>query len=342
MPLHQRRRTASLVDNHSVIHKSSGSTHVRRRSWHAVTVHTESAQRATAEALARFDGVATRRQLRQIGIDSNAIATQLNAQRWRKVGRAIVLHYGPPTRRQHLSIALAGHGPRAVLTSFTALSGYGLRGWERPEIHLAVPIGTRAYQDRQLPRIVLYRSDQITAHPRYLAETCAAATVRAASSFASARHACGLLTAVVQQSAATVDDLGAAIENARRARHRRNLKLALADIEQGAQALSEIDFLRLCRKNGLPAPRLQQVRKDSSGLRRYLDAVWDLPDGRTLVVEVDGALHLAQPRWWADQLRQNDIALSGALILRFPSAIVRHEPHLVLSQLRRALASPTR
>lgn len=305
-------------------------------------MHTQSAQRATAEILTRFDGVATRGQLRQLGIGSNAIATQLNARRWHKIGRAIVLHSGPPTRRQQLSAALAAHGPRAVLTSFTALDGYGVRGWERPEIHLAAPIGTRSFQDRQLPRIVLYRSNQLAVHPRYLAETCAAATVRAASSFASARPACGLLAAVVQQSATTVEDLNRAVKDARRTRHRQNLLLALADIEQGAQALSEIDFVRLCKQNGLPAPRLQQVRTDNSGRRRYLDAVWDLPDGRTLVVEVDGALHLAQPRWWADQLRQNDIALSGALILRFPSAIVRHEPHLVLSQLRRAVAGTTR
>jgi very-short-patch-repair endonuclease len=55
------------------------------------------------------------------------------------------------------------------------------------------------------------------------------------------------------------------------------------------------------------------------------------------VVEIDGALHLAQSRWWEDQLRQNEIVLSGALVLRFPSAVVRHEPALVVAQLRRAL-----
>lgn len=113
--------------------------------------------------------------------------------------------------------------------------------------------------------------------------------------------------------------------------------LALDDIEQGAQALSEIDFVRLCRKHGLPPPRLQQIRRDGSGRRRYLDAVWDLPGVGSVVVEVDGALHLAQPRWWDDQLRQNEITLSGALVLRFPAAVVRHEPAIVLAQLRRAL-----
>jgi hypothetical protein len=48
-------------------------------------------------------------------------------------------------------------------------------------------------------------------------------------------------------------------------------------------------------------------------------------------------VHLTARRWWDDQLRQNEIALSDALILRFPSVIVRAEPDLVVSQLRRAL-----
>ena len=71
------------------------------------------------------------------------------------------------------------------------------------------------------------------------------------------------------------------------------------------------------------------------GRRRYLDAVWR--DGRIVVVEVDGALHLAPSRWWDDQLRRNELMLGDALVLRFPSIVVRTEPALVVAQLRRAL-----
>lgn len=316
---------------------SRGHQRNARARCNIIGVPTASAQRSIDTRIRRFSGVATRRQLRRVGVDSNAIATQLNALRWRKIGAAIVLHYGTLTRRQLLSVALANHGPQSLLTSFTALHGYGVHGWDRPEIHVVTPRGTRPFQHPSLPRIVLHRSDRIAAGTRFLAETCAASAVRAASSLTSGRHACGLLAGVVQQSAATATELAAAVHPALRVRHRRAMLLALADISLGAQALSEIDFVRLCKKNGLPPPRLQQVRHDSEGRRRYLDAVWDLPGGRTLVVEVDGALHIVQQRWWSDQLRQNDIALSGAMILRFPSAVVRHEPRLVLSQLRKAL-----
>jgi very-short-patch-repair endonuclease len=56
-----------------------------------------------------------------------------------------------------------------------------------------------------------------------------------------------------------------------------------------------------------------------------------------VAAEVDGALHLTPRRWWADPARQNELSISGALVLRFPSAVVRTEPGLVTDQLRRAL-----
>ena len=111
----------------------------------------------------------------------------------------------------------------------------------------------------------------------------------------------------------------------------------MADIGQGAQALSEIDFHTLCRRYRLPAPDRQTVRREPSGRRRYLDASWRRSDGRLVVAEVDGALHLAVRRWWDDQLRQNELSLADALVLRFPSVLVRTEPGRVADQLRRAL-----
>jgi hypothetical protein len=48
-------------------------------------------------------------------------------------------------------------------------------------------------------------------------------------------------------------------------------------------------------------------------------------------------LHLVAARWWDDQLRQNELTLADAIVLRFPSVIVRTEPTVVATQLRRAL-----
>jgi len=56
-----------------------------------------------------------------------------------------------------------------------------------------------------------------------------------------------------------------------------------------------------------------------------------------VVLEVDGALHLIARHWWDDQLRQNELAIVGDVVLRFPSVVVRCEQMLVVDQLRRAL-----
>jgi hypothetical protein len=165
----------------------------------------------------------------------------------------------------------------------------------------------------------------------------AAAAVIAASTFSRPRGACGILAATVQQRLARPSDLIEAVDRSPRVRHRAALLAAVHDIAQGSHALSEIDFIRLCRAAGLPEPVRQAIRADRFGRRRYLDAEWILPDGRRVVVEVDGALHLVARSWWDDQLRQNELAIGGDVVLRFPTVVVRCEPTRVVDQLRRIL-----
>lgn len=165
----------------------------------------------------------------------------------------------------------------------------------------------------------------------------APALVVAAGSFESARPGCGLLASAVQQGLVRADSLRDALEHAPRVRHRRLLHAAVDDIEQGAHALSEIDLGRLCRRYGLPLPVRQAVRTEPSGRRRHLDAEWELRDGRRVVAEIDGALHLVHSRWWDDQLRQNELVIAGDVVLRFPSVVLRTDEPLVADQLARLI-----
>jgi hypothetical protein len=155
-------------------------------------------------------------------------------------------------------------GPRAVLASFSAAESLGLGDWAQAEVHVLAPAGVRRPRVPGLT-VVLHRTrgevDPLGARP-------------------------------VQQRLTSADALRAAIAAAPRIRHRAALMAAVEDIAMGAHALSEIDFARLRRRHGLPEPVRQQVRRDPSGRRRYLDALWVLPDGRRVVVEVDGALHI--------------------------------------------------
>ena len=300
---------------------------------------TDAAHRALNARHSDLEAVVTYRQLRADGVTADQTSRQVAAARWQVFGNAVLLHNTEPTRRQAELIALINCGPRAVLTSFTTAERAGLRGWERPEIHVLAPAGTAR---PQIPGIRLHRvGDWSRAQivPGRRLHRLAPALVIAASSFARPRPACAILAAAVQQRLLLPSDLAEALHRAPRTRHRRDLILATADIAQGAEALSEIDFARLCRGAGLPEPEWQAIRRTADGKRRYLDAEWRRPDGRPLAVEVDGAIHLAVERWSADQLRQNELVIAGAVVLRFPSVVVRTEPARVIDQLRRALES---
>jgi len=283
-------------------------------------------------------GIVSRRQLRALGVERWHVRDQVRAGRWRVIGsRVVVLHGGELTERQHDWVAVLHAGPTAALARRSALAAAGLRGWPAEAVHVVVAKGVRV---PPLPGLVVHQSrdqgevDWRRSPPRVRVERAA---VDAASATSEPRMGCALMAAVVQQRLTTPARLQVALLTARCARHRRVLLAVLADIEGGAHALSEIDFVALCRRSGLPVPFQQVIRTDRYGKRRYLDALWRLPDGSTLVVEIDGALHLLARTYWDDMDRQNELVLSGDRILRFPSATVRLHAERVAEQLRRAL-----
>ncbi|MGX7680929.1 hypothetical protein ACSMXN_18740 [Jatrophihabitans sp. DSM 45814] len=284
--------------------------------------------------------VQSRAALRLAGVTQGEIKARIAAGRWRSCGRAIVMHNGPLTRRQGWDVALINSGPRAMLTAFTAAEIHGLVGWERDEAHVLTPLGTRNVRLAGLI-VAVHRTRLCEIATDPFAKRCQvlpAALIVAATTFRSPRPACGICAAAVQQRLLSPQSLSDELARRPTLRHRKALIAAVHDIAGGSQALSEIDFVRLCRRAGLPEPFRQRVRDEPGGRRRYLDASWRRGDGRLVVAEVDGALHLSQARWWDDQHRQNELVLAEAVVLRFPSMIVRDQPELVVSQLRRALA----
>jgi len=109
----------------------------------------------------------------------------------------------------------------------------------------------------------------------------------------------------------------------------------LGDIGGGGHTLAEIDLAPLARRAGLAAPRRQVLRREPGGRVRYVDAEFDLADGTTLIVEVDGAVHLKPVQWWDDLSRQNELVIGGRPVLRFDSVTIRIDPPAVVDQLAR-------
>ena len=104
----------------------------------------------------------------------------------------------------------------------------------------------------------------------------------------------------------------------------------------GVTSTSEADFLRACRSRGLQTPRMQ-VRRVAGGRRRRVDAEFRLPDGRVLMVEIDGVAHMDVRQWEADLIRQNEklTAETGALVLHVTGWQIRHDPDAFFDLLRR-------
>jgi hypothetical protein len=120
-------------------------------------------------------------------------------------------------------------------------------------------------------------------------------------------------------------------------RHRRILQAVLRDAEGGAQALSEIDFGRLCRRAGLPTPVRQVIRQDAEGRKRYVDVELASRGGKRVLVEIDGAVHLIPATYWSDMARANELVISGNSVLRFPTVALYLDEAVVVDQLRRML-----
>jgi hypothetical protein len=286
--------------------------------------------------------VLSRGQLNALGIDCWRIRNQVRARRWQIVGkRVVVLHSGELTSDQQIWAAVLEAGAGVAVCAATASQRYGLSGFESERVQVLVAHGTRVHQ---LPFVRVhvsrrYRPDRDIAPNRRLPIVSPErAFVDTAVWQPTARRAGAVLAAAVRQGLTTPARLQPTLVEAGTVRYQRLLLRLLDDLAGGSQALSEVDFVRLCRRAGLPRPRQQVVRTDSTGRRRYLDAEFDLPDGEVLVVEIDGALHLEPRTWWDDQLRQNDIALASGLVLRFPSLVLHTEPDVVVAQLRRAFA----
>jgi very-short-patch-repair endonuclease len=85
----------------------------------------------------------------------------------------------------------------------------------------------------------------------------------------------------------------------------------------------------------------QVVRLDKEGRRRYLDCVWVLPDGRVVVLEVDGSFHAEVRAWWKDMKRERAVVVQGDTVLRCSSMELRLEASDVLADLR-AVGVPSR
>ena len=289
-------------------------------------------------------GVATRSQLAKAGCTVAYVDAQLDAGRWRRLNDHVVaLHNGPLLRRAQMWAVLLSAQGIAALCSLTVLELHGVKGFSVEEIHVLVQRGARVLP---VPGVRVkvhesrrFRAEHITRLDNLAVTDLARSAVDAAVWSRDVLTAHRVFVAVVQQVRLHPGLLVDQLEAAGRVRHRRSLRLLLFDLEGGAQALSEVEFLAFCRRHGFPTPRLQ-VRMDNAGRRRYLDAEFRRSDGTVFHVEVDGGVHLNLTTRWKDTRKDNDALLAGCLVLRFPSVAIYTDDADAVRQIRSALEWP--
>lgn len=303
----------------------------------------ETAQESLADLLQRQRSVARIDQLNAVGINRSQISDHVWFQRWQQVcPTVIVAHSGPLTAEQCDWAAVLGCGPRAALCGRTAAARLGLVGWADDSVlHVVVERGTTP---PRLPVIVKvhesrrYKPDS-DVHPTQVPPITRLerSVIDAAAWTRSSRSACGLVIAAVQQRLSTPARLFTELSSVGQIRHLRLLHRVLVDIEGGAQALSEVDFAAMCRRNDLPAPTRQVIRADQDGRRRYVDVELRSKRGKSWLIEIDGAAHQLVDSYWRDMSRANNIVIGGDSMLRFPTVALYLDEKAVARQLRAAL-----
>jgi len=300
----------------------------------------ESAQRRqlrrarAAQAARTTGGVMSRRALMGLGIDRWEITAELRAQRWHRLGRQCIRVAPGDPREGDWYRALAEVGTPAVLDGATALIAAGLRNWDEPAVHVAVP---KSSTPRKCRGVVVHETRRYEASavvegqlPRTNAATAA---VHAVLWALTDRQAATVLLMAAQQRLFTPAELAVEVGKIRRSRRRRLLKDLCEAIGGGIEALGEREFNTMCRARRLPVPDRQVRRRTDSGVWVY-DNVWD---AYGVTAEIDGSQHRDPNAWIADALKQNEATLGGHRVLRIPNLALRIDPEPFLQQLEAAL-----
>jgi hypothetical protein len=299
------------------------------------------------QLLADQNDVISRVQARRGGLSEDQWQWRLDTGRWQSVLHGVaVAHSGEVTDRQRAWAAVLYAGEGARLSADAALIELGMRLPTPREIHVVSSREVAPQVFAHAPnedgvRLRSHRAQRLTewAHPVRQPPLLRlpVAALHAAAWASSDRAAEWRLAAVVQQRLARVTDLRAPLEQIPRLPRRALVREVLDDIEFGAHAASELDFLRFLRLHRLPMPdRLQ--RPVRAGKLRYLDAWWET---QRVNAEMDGAHHRTVGSWDDDALRGNDVVLverhDRILLLRFTRGNLRHDGERVAAQLREAL-----
>lgn len=294
-------------------------------------VHGADRRRIAARLAAEHGGVVHRRTLAQHGIGRDGIRNEVAAGRWFKKGlHTVAVGSAQLTTSASWWHAVWESGSEARLDGATSLLANGMTGFVPTVIDVTVPAWNRHHLVDGVRLHVQRRPAPVIGAgiPRVSTEV---AMIHAAQWAVSDRQAALLICMPMQQRLTSSARLALVWRGVSRSARRSFLSNVISDVTDGAHSLGELDFVRMARSVGLPAPSRQSVRTGPGG-RVYLDVSWD---DVGLVVEVDGGHHALALNSIDDALRQNERVVAGDRVLRIPVIGLRLAPKEFLLQVRR-------
>lgn len=280
-------------------------------------------------------GMLSQSQLTGLGVTRGEIRSHLRVRRWaQRTSHVFSTTTGHLSWEQRLWLATLHAGPTSLVGGLTAAKVHGLKGWERDDVTVLVE-GRLSFEPLEGVRFVRSRRPLDTMVSRGELPVCQVepAVLLFAGYEPHRRTAHGAVAAVVQQRLTDVKRLGSWLDRLTPLRRAAELRGLLQDIGGGAQSLAEVDVRRACREWDVVPPLSQRARRDRGGRRRYTDCEWTLPDGRTLVLEVDGGFHDDVLQAAADKSRNRKLTAVDRMVVCCSAYELRYDAGEVMEDL---------
>jgi hypothetical protein len=289
-----------------------------------------------SDVLRRQHGMLTRGQALACGLSEDAVRARLASGRWRQWYPGIYAAFtGEVPRIAALWAAVLRAGPDAILSHQSAAELAGLLDQPAEPIHVTIP-ATRRITGISGVAVHLSRRCSAARHPtREPPQTRIEETVLdLVGNARSLDEALGWITKACGRRLTTTERLLAALGRRRRMRWRRQLLVALDDVQAGCHSLLELRYLRVVeRAHGLPDGRRQAPRSRSGG--RFYEDVRYAAFG--VSVELDGRVAHGLDTRFRDFRRDNAAVQDGAVVLRYGWGDVHERPCLVAMQVAAVL-----
>ncbi|MFL6205423.1 MAG: endonuclease domain-containing protein [Acidimicrobiales bacterium] len=282
----------------------------------------------------------TDNDIRAAGGSRGMISRRLTSGRWELADQRVYHLKGAPfTWRSSLLAPILSAGPGAVASHFAAAALHGIPGYGEGTPELTIPRG----RERRRPQLLVHTSTDLdrcgTRHIDSIPVTDVERTLLDIGRRISDKRLSHSIEAARRAGLTGWDELiTTLVAHARRGRPGiARLRRVIAQHAHRAEVTDsnlELMIIALLLEHGLPEPVLHHRVYDADRFVAEVDLAYPI---HRIAIEVDGRVHLDDAVRERDLPRQNDLILSGWIVLRFTWARLRDRPESIVAEVRAAI-----